>query len=89
MSNYVKGRTYEYATVRKLLKQGAVDARRTAGSHGPYDVIGIFPDHIELIQVKSGVSPDDGKLAQLPVPPNVTKWLYVYQNRTCCVTSIP
>ena len=51
--NYIKGRALEYKVVKKKLEEGAILAVRTAGSHGPCDVIAVFDDHIELIQCKN------------------------------------
>ena len=66
MSNYRKGRSYEYRIKKKLEKEGWM-CLRTAGSHGLFDLIAIWnkwptqPDHpahrwIKLIQCKSGKS---------------------------------
>ena len=88
---YTKGIYYERRTIALCLSMGAVDARRTAGSHGAYDVIAIFPDHVKLIQVKSGRARDDGKLARLEVPPGIVKemWKFDARARSHTVITIP
>lgn len=52
--NYVKGRRKEYLIVKRLKEQGFEIAQRTAGSHSPFDVIGIDINKkiIKLIQSK-------------------------------------
>lgn len=51
--NYIKGRRKEYKYVKLLRDKGFI-AQRTAGSHSPFDVIGINPEtrEIRLIQCK-------------------------------------
>ena len=56
-ANYVRGRAAETKLVNQFKAQGWT-AFRSAGSHGPYDVVAIppniYPDAaIQLIQVKS------------------------------------
>lgn len=54
--NYRTGRTFEYETIETWEEQGYT-ASRTAGSHGPYDVIAFRPDRVpELIQCKRTTS---------------------------------
>lgn len=40
MTNYTRGRAFEYAVMRNLAGNGFV-CSRSAGSHGPYDIHGI------------------------------------------------
>lgn len=50
--NYIAGRAFEYATIKEWEEQGYV-AVRTAGSHGPFDVIAFRPDRKpEMVQCK-------------------------------------
>ena len=51
--NYIKGRNKEYKIVNRERNRGNI-ANRTAGSHGPYDVISIDIKNriIRLIQSK-------------------------------------
>lgn len=53
-ANYTKGRRKEYKVKEQLLREGALWAQRTAGSHSPIDVIGIFDKKkiIKLVQCK-------------------------------------
>jgi Holliday junction resolvase len=55
MSNYTKGRRFEYKVMRLLEKVG-YHVYRTAGSHGDFDVIAWHSNEprIRFIQVKSG-----------------------------------
>ena len=39
-SNYIAGRSFEYQIV-KLFKDNGYEATRTAGSHGPWDIIAL------------------------------------------------
>jgi predicted RNA binding protein YcfA (HicA-like mRNA interferase family) len=68
MTNYTRGRAKEYRVAKRLRAQGWT-VLRTAGSHGPFDLIAIkeptlsqfdqatvFPGYIMLIQVKGGKS---------------------------------
>lgn len=82
--NYISGRQYEYKCIVELRRQGAVEAQRTAGSHGSFDIIAIMPDGlIRLIQVKShGAQDDIKKLDSLPIPEKlVTKELWHWVTR--------
>jgi len=52
MSNYTKGRAFEYETMKTWKEQGYTVAR-SAGSHSPVDVFAWKPDRKpELIQCK-------------------------------------
>ena len=55
--NYLKGRRAEYKLMQKLRKEGASYVMRTAGSHGPVDVIAIGEGLIRMYQVKQGSMP--------------------------------
>jgi hypothetical protein len=51
-ANYRAGRTLEYKMIEMLRAEG-FEAFRTAGSHGPYDVVGIRVDRKpQFIQCK-------------------------------------
>jgi hypothetical protein len=54
-THYAVGRSAEYAVKKRLLKLGAVEVARSAGSHGHADLIAFFPAsrQIWLIQVKT------------------------------------
>jgi len=55
MTNYSRGRTREYATMKTLRDEGWV-VSRSAMSHGPVDVFAAKNGVVRLIQVKSGSS---------------------------------
>jgi Holliday junction resolvase len=84
VTNYTQGRNTEYKVVDELRQTGYI-AYRTAGSHGPFDVIGLNEKEIVLVQVKSYkkgtklLSYDKEKelLEKLPVPKKVVKKYFV------------
>jgi len=51
MTNYTKGRAFEYQVMRYLRKRGWMVAR-TAGSHGPFDIFAARNGKTWLIQAK-------------------------------------
>lgn len=78
--NYERGVRYERRTM-KLLEDVGYTAVRTAGSHGPVDVIAWDWGSVRLIQVKAGRPPGPEErevLARLPRPPGciVECWVY-------------
>jgi Holliday junction resolvase-like predicted endonuclease len=52
---YVAGRAYEYRIMKSLKKAGFEIIFRSAGSHGPIDVVGIDPNNkiILFVQAKN------------------------------------
>lgn len=75
MTNYERGRQYEYKTMRFYEAMGYV-CTRTAGSHGPWDVVCVSGGSIVLAQVKFGCDPTSSEresLAMLPVPATTQK----------------
>lgn len=52
--NYRSGRSAEYRAKRMLLARGHHTVVRSAGSKGPFDLIGLGPDRVTLVQVKRG-----------------------------------
>lgn len=85
MTNYQRGRKAEYKVVEVLKKQG-YEAFRTAGSKGPFDVMGLNDREVILVQVKRGRkkrSTRDARalLAALPTPPGVKKEIWVWVDR--------
>ena len=76
MSNYDKGARQENQ-LKKIKEAEGAYVMRSAGSHGVFDIIAVYPDRVELIQVKTlGQKVDLERLLSIPVPPNVTKWIY-------------
>lgn len=51
MSNYTRGREKEYEVMKRLREEG-YECIRTAGSHGPFDVVAIGPQGVRFVQVK-------------------------------------
>jgi Holliday junction resolvase len=52
MTNYKKGRAFEYR-VKHFLERAGFVCLRTAGSHGFCDLIAIKPDTVQFIQCKT------------------------------------
>lgn len=83
-SNYVRGRAKEYAAKATLEGMG-YHVTRAASSQGLADLVAVRADDVRLVQCKLTSSGDFSEdencqhLRDLPVPPNVSKelWLYV------------
>lgn len=58
LTNYEKGRSYEYRVIKKLKAEGFNICQRSAGSHSPIDIWALDTKNrkIKLIQAKSGKS---------------------------------
>ncbi len=94
MSNYTKGRTYEYKVMKELEGQN-YKCIRSSGSHTPFDVIALLSNHIRFIQVKSEKQPtlnplntykkDIEAIKDTVVPIFCTKELWVYTKNKGCV----
>lgn len=54
---YRKGANAERWLCKWYLRHGALHAMRTAGSHSGFDVIALFRDHTEVVQLKAGRYP--------------------------------
>lgn len=61
---YQKGVRKERQTVHYLEDMGVV-AFRSAGSHSPFDVVGVCWNRVFLIQVKAGKKPSRAEFEQL------------------------
>jgi len=93
MSNYTKGRTYEYKVMKELEGQN-YKCIRSSGSHTPFDVIALYSNHIRFIQVKSEKQPtlnpvkaykkDIEAIKDMVVPIFCTKELWVYTKNKGC-----
>lgn len=60
------------------------EVTRAAGSHGPWDLVGISDTDIVLVQVKLGTKPSGVELESLTFakcPPNGRKLVHVWQER--------
>jgi len=81
---YTQGRNIEYQIVRYFKKLG-YEAWRTAGSHGPFDVIAVGPHDVTLAQVKSyrdkhgSYAKDIEKLHNLKCPSYIKKVMIIYK----------
>ena len=86
MTNYVAGRNAEYRTMR-VLEAAGYRCLRTAGSHGPWDVIGFGPVDCVLVQVKRGGKPAVNQILaemrdeQERLAPNVRQLLHWWKVR--------
>ena len=83
-TQYAQGRRAEY-NVRDFFRTEGYRAWRTAGSHGPFDVIALDKSEVILAQVKSftdnpgDYSEDIKKLSKLPAPPYVSKLMVLFK----------
>lgn len=67
--NYVAGRNFEYARKKEWSSRGYI-VLRTAGSHGPFDLVGIHPSYpVALIQCK-----------RVETPPQANRLLNEFRN---------
>jgi Holliday junction resolvase len=91
MTNYTRGRAFEYEIVKYFKNLGYL-AYRSAGSHSPVDVTAISEAKVYLIQAKvtkrklnpTNISLYDSallKLQKLPANPIVVKQLWVKELR--------
>jgi hypothetical protein len=79
---------YEYQAMHHLEREGW-SVTRSAGSHGPVDLIAMNATEVMLIQVKSAADPDSSAtlsvlvdaveaLRTVPAPPGaVSRWLFL------------
>jgi len=51
MDNYAKGRTFEYARM-KVWEEKGYQVIRSAGSHGPFDLVAFRANEVHFIQCK-------------------------------------
>ena len=76
MSNYDKGARQENQ-LKKIKEADGAYVMRSAGSKGLFDLVAIYPEWIELIQVKTyGQKVDKAPLYNFPLPPNTSIWIY-------------
>lgn len=83
--NYERGRYAEYKTMEYLRKAG-FECLRTAGSHGPFDVVAWDDYNIHFIQVKRDCQPTSKEIKKLksmlfPKSRNITKEVWVWTTR--------
>jgi hypothetical protein len=78
-TNYVKGRAFEYARMRYYKNSGFDVVMRTAGSHGPYDIVAINAKTGEIFLIQCKVTESPATATRMlnefrknpPVPPMV------------------
>ena len=94
--NYVRGRRYEYKTMRTLEKLGYL-CIRTAGSHSPFDVIAFLTkdntEHhiIRAIQVKASKyvpKKEIEKFKRVVIPTIITKELWHYTKKELIIINV-
>lgn len=83
-TNYQRGYDTEQRCIRELERVGYT-AVRTAGSHGPVDVIAWTPTHTRFIQCKrtkqgGSYNSEREQLRGYPCPPNTTLELWVWDD---------
>ena len=81
-SSYKKGRRNEYRSMRLLEAVGYL-CIRSAGSHSPFDIVGVGRSNIALVQCKTdcGLTPAEREtLRGISVPANVTKYVHRWNN---------
>lgn len=85
MSNYRRGYVAELRALEELRNDGYVVVR-TAGSRGPFDLVALREDSVRLVQIKrtkrKKIAPpvDLRAFEELPVPPGITKELWIWQD---------
>ena len=81
MTPYQRGARLEYRA-RIVLRQRGYVVVRSAGSHGPADLVALNAREILLVQVKHAGQPLRlalNALANLPTPPHTRKQVWVYE----------
>lgn len=82
MTNYSRGRKTEYDAVADLERAGAIEAQRTAGSHGLFDVVAVFGNGYRFITckrsktlsaLKSDCAAAREEISKLPAMPGVSR----------------
>lgn len=81
MTNYERGRRYEYKSIR-FLEASGYECTRAAGSHGVADVIAFSAATIALVQVKVDCNPSPAEREQFAlfsVPANCVKMFHLWR----------
>lgn len=83
--SYAAGRRAEYRVMLELRRRGYDPVIRSAGSHGPVDLIGVRESHLLFVQVKYGARrPSPGEylaFTRLRVPLNVHRQVWYLRPR--------
>lgn len=83
MNAKAKGNRRE-AQSRRLLEADGYRVTRAAGSLGAWDLIGIGPADVQLVQVKSNRPPrpaERAELATFPCPTGCRRMIHVWRDR--------
>ena len=83
MNTAKKGRKNEHRS-RDLLEALGYRVMRSAGSLGPFDLVGLSATDLVAVQVKSNRPPgalEIREMQEYPVPPNCKKLLHVWKDR--------
>lgn len=82
MNRYHKGRRLEYQAMRELVLHGYLPVR-SAGSHTPFDIIGISGTDVLLLQVKAGkIGKDEARrLREIPLPECAKVQVWTWRGR--------
>lgn len=83
MNTAAKGRRLEHRS-RRLLEAAGYAVVRAAGSLGTWDLVGLSPAGVALVQVKANRPPSPADLEGLrdfPAPPNTVKLVHVWRDR--------
>ena len=78
-----KGTKNEHRSMR-LLESSGYSCTRAAASLGTWDVVGIGPTDVVLLQVKSNRGPSPAEREQMQLfqaPPNCRKLIHVWRDR--------
>ena len=81
--NYKKGRHNEYRSI-KVLEAVGYFCVRAAGSHGPFDIVGLTASDIVVVQCKTGEWPAPAEMESMrlvPVPANCRKLVHRWNDR--------
>jgi len=89
MTNYRRGVKKERELMALWDNAGAIETGRTAGSHGIFDVFGIFPNGVRFAQVKR-IKKDGNwtteykqtveEIKQIHKPPNVSYEYWIWED---------
>lgn len=83
MNSKAKGSRNERRS-RALLEAAGYQVTRSGGSLGAFDLVGIGPSDVVLVQVKSNRQPGPRErhtLAAIPCPANARKLVHVWRDR--------
>lgn len=81
MTNYERGRRYEYKSIR-LLEASGYECTRSAGSKGVADVIAVGKDAVLFVQIKVDCKPTPAEVEQFELfhcPPNCVKAFHLWR----------